>query len=190
MAIKLIVGLGNPDSNYKSNRHNYGFMLLDYLATSLDANFKNEKKFFAKLSKTNIAGNNIYLLKPSTYMNNSGRAVVAIANFYNISKEQILIVHDELDLPIGMAKIKLSGGHGRHNGLRDIISCLSSKDFYRLRLGIGRPDYGNTVDFVLGNFSKEQQKIANDVIANVCSLIIDITSNNIDRAMQILHTEG
>ncbi len=190
MAIKLIVGLGNPGDNYQYNRHNYGFMLLDYLANSLNANFKEKGKFLAKLTKINIDGNTIYLLKPSVYMNNSGRSVSAIANFYNITHKQILVVHDELDLPIGIAKIKLSGGHGGHNGLKDIIRCLSSKDFYRLRLGIGIPDYGDAVDFVLSNFSNEQQKIAKGVIANACSLIGDITNNNIDKAMQVLHTNG
>ncbi|MEO1963381.1 MAG: aminoacyl-tRNA hydrolase, partial [Cycloclasticus sp.] len=137
--ISLIVGLGNPGDEYKKTRHNAGFLLLDSIALNLGLSFSYESKFKSDVAKGIVGSKKIHLIKPQTFMNKSGSAVSAYANYYNISAEQILVAHDELDLEPGTVRLKKAGGHGGHNGLRDIISCFSAKGFYRLRLGIGHP---------------------------------------------------
>ena len=132
--IKLIVGLGNPGARYQKTRHNAGFWLLDQLAAAEGGRLAEDKKFQGEYGKIALAYQPVHLLKPLTFMNASGRAVSALAKFYDLAPEEILVVHDELDLPEGAVKLKYSGGHGGHNGLRDIIAALGSKDFYRLRL--------------------------------------------------------
>ena len=144
--IKLIVGLGNPGDKYKDTRHNAGEWLVERLAQRLNFSLKEESKFFGKTARAVINGQEIRFLVPTTFMNLSGKAVGALATFYRIQPEQILIAHDELDLPPGTVKIKLGGGHGGHNGLRDSIAQLSNnKNFYRLRVGIGHPGDKNLV---------------------------------------------
>ena len=155
MAIKLIVGLGNPGKNYQANRHNIGATFLNYIAQELDQIFSINKNFFGEVASINITGQKIYLLKPSTFMNHSGQSVRALMNFYKIKTQEILIIHDELDLPLTDIRLKNSGGHGGHNGLRDIITQLASGDFYRLRIGIGRPlSQMPVVDFCITKFFK------------------------------------
>ena len=144
--IKLIVGLGNPGDKYKDTRHNAGEWLVERLAQRFNFSLKEESKFFGKTARAVINGQEIRFLVPTTFMNLSGKAVGALATFYRIQPEQILIAHDELDLPPGTVKIKLGGGHGGHNGLRDSIAQLSNnKNFYRLRVGIGHPGDKNLV---------------------------------------------
>lgn len=144
--IKLIVGLGNPGERYAGTRHNVGEWLINRLARQFNFNLKEENKFFGKTARAVIAGQEMRFLVPTTFMNLSGKAVGSLATFYRIKPEEILIVHDELDLPPGVAKIKLGGGHGGHNGLRDSIAQLSNnKNFYRLRVGIGHPGDKNLV---------------------------------------------
>ncbi len=148
--IKLIVGLGNPGRQYEKTRHNVGFLFLDYLLSDSTSLWSNESKFQALQANVMLAGTKQLLLKPQTFMNKSGLSVGAIARYYKISQEEILVVHDELDLEPGVVRLKQGGGHAGHNGLRDIISSLGGRDFLRLRLGIGRPRPGaNVADYVL-----------------------------------------
>lgn len=143
--IQLIVGLGNPGAQYDQTRHNAGFDYVDEIARKHNANWKTDSKYQADITSVHIDGQKIWLIKPLTFMNRSGQSVGAFANFYKIPANEILVAHDELDIPPGNARFKKGGGHGGHNGLRDIISALANnKDFYRLRLGIGHP--GNAKD--------------------------------------------
>ncbi|RVU29968.1 MULTISPECIES: aminoacyl-tRNA hydrolase [Neptunomonas] len=150
-SIQLIVGLGNPGSQYMNTRHNAGADFVEQLAARQNAVLQPEKKYFGLYTKTLIDSQPVHLLIPTTYMNLSGQSVAALANFFKIPAEQILVAHDELDLPPGIARFKQGGGHGGHNGLRDIISKLgNNKQFYRLRLGIGHPGHASEVaNFVL-----------------------------------------
>ncbi|MDO4626443.1 MAG: aminoacyl-tRNA hydrolase [Pasteurellaceae bacterium] len=174
--IKLIVGLGNPGDKYADTRHNAGEWLLQRLATRLNFSFKDEPKFFGKTAKTVIQGNEVRFLIPTTFMNLSGKAIGALANFYRIQPEQILVVHDELDLPPGVAKIKQGGGHGGHNGLRDSIAQLgNNKNFYRLRVGIGHPGNKNLVAaYVLNKPSPQDSQLIEQALdeAAVCVEIL------------------
>ena len=143
--IKLIVGLGNPGQNYADTRHNAGSRFVTALAARAGACFKHESRFQGELSKTTLAGRELWLLLPSTYMNHSGESVASLARFYKIPPEAILVAHDELDLAPGSARLKIGGGHGGHNGLRDINEKMGSRDFVRLRLGIGHPGSSSQV---------------------------------------------
>lgn len=144
--IKLIVGLANPGSQYESTRHNAGGDFVTELARWHNVTLRQDAKYFGLTGRVTIEGKDVRLLIPTTFMNLSGKAVAALANFYRIQPEEILVAHDELDLPPGVAKFKQGGGHGGHNGLRDIISKLgNNKNFYRLRLGIGHPGDKNKV---------------------------------------------
>lgn len=155
--IKLIVGLGNPGRQYEKTRHNAGFLFLDTLADNLGCAWVNESKFQGVFAQGKIANTSIMLLKPDTFMNRSGQSVGKIARYYKLQSEEILVVHDELDFNPGLVKLKKDGGHAGHNGLRDIIAHLNSKDFYRLRIGIGRPAAGKVVaDFVLSTPPKSE----------------------------------
>ena len=155
--IKLIVGLGNPGRQYEKTRHNAGFLFLDTLADQLGCTWVNEAKFQGVFSQGKIANTPVMLLKPDTFMNRSGQSVGKIARYYKLQPEEILVVHDELDFNPGLVKLKKDGGHAGHNGLRDIIAHLNSNDFYRLRIGIGRPAAGKVVaDFVLSSPPKSE----------------------------------
>lgn len=191
MMIKLIVGLGNPGKDYQLHRHNVGFWFCDALANLFTGSFKKDSKFFGETAQVSIAGTNVRLLKPGTYMNRSGQSIQSIAKFYQINVDEILVVHDELDINPGIAKIKNSGGHGGHNGLRDTIKALDSKDFYRLRIGIGHPgDKSQVSDFVLHAPNKtEFEQIQNALISSL-QVIEDIVKGDIDKAMRSLHAQG
>ncbi len=155
--IKLIVGLGNPGRQYEKTRHNAGFLFLDALAIELGCTWFNESRFQGSFAEGSIANAKVMLLKPDTFMNRSGQSVGKIARYYKLLPEEILVVHDELDFNPGAVKLKKDGGHAGHNGLRDIIAHLDSKEFYRLRIGIGRPATGKVVaDFVLSSPSKQE----------------------------------
>lgn len=156
MTIRLIVGLGNPGPEYEQTRHNAGFWLLDQLPVPL----QRDKNFNAMVGKTRIAGQEVWLLQPQTFMNRSGQSVGAICRFYKITPDQVLVVHDELDMLPGVAKLKLGGSSGGHNGLKDITAALGTQDYWRLRLGIGHPRTLNlqqgVADFVLHRPRKEE----------------------------------
>ncbi|VAW96067.1 Peptidyl-tRNA hydrolase [hydrothermal vent metagenome] len=187
--IKLIVGLGNPGSDYDNTRHNAGFWLVDELTRQKSVHLKPELKFHGSSGKTQIVAQDVWLLKPSTYMNNSGQAVNSLARYYKIDVQQILVVHDELDLQPGTVRLKKGGGHGGHNGLRDIISHLSSKEFYRLRLGIGHPGNARDVsDYVLKTPSKSDKAQIEMCIDDSLREIQNIVSGKFAAVMNTLHT--
>ena len=187
--IRLIVGLGNPGREYESTRHNAGFWWVDELAASNSASFKSEPKFHAQLARASLHGHDVLLLKPQTFMNLSGRAVAAVAQFYKITPAEILVVHDELDLQPGIARIKMGGGHGGHNGLKDIIAQLGTKDFLRLRMGIGHPgDRAEVVNYVLKDPRREERELINEAMnhsLHVAGLLIEGKN---EAAMLKLHT--
>ena len=166
LKIKLIVGLGNPGQEYEQTRHNVGFWLLDELAWKWKVNFKDEKKFYGEVARATTPDGDVWLLKPMTFMNRSGQAVAALAQFYKIKPEEILVVHDELDIPCGRIKFKLGGGNGGHNGLKDIQARLGTPNFYRLRLGIDHPgDRNLVIGYVLNKPSAEHRQQIDDSIA-------------------------
>ena len=158
--IKLIVGLANPGAKYEGTRHNAGEWLVNELARMYNTSLKEEAKYFGKVAKINTVQGEVRLLLPTTFMNLSGKAVGALANFYRIKPEEILVAHDELDLPPGVAKIKQGGGHGGHNGLKDIIASLgNNNNFYRVRIGIGHPGHRDLVaGYVLGKPAPQDQE--------------------------------
>lgn len=190
MTIKLIVGLGNPGKDYQSHRHNVGFWFCEALAHLYAGNFKKEAKFFGEVAQINISGRNVQLLKPTTFMNCSGQSIQSIANFYQINADEILVVHDELDINPGIAKIKSDGGHGGHNGLRDTIKALGAKIFHRLRIGIGHPgDKSQVTNFVLHAPSKGELEKIQDALSDSLQVIEDVINGNLDKAMKTLHTK-
>jgi len=188
--IKLIVGLGNPGPQYIATRHNAGAWFVTQIASHYFSTLKQEKKFFGLHQKLRIDNNDCHLFIPTTFMNESGKALAAICNYYDITPDQILIAHDELDLPAGRLKLKRGGGHGGHNGLKDIIKALNSNDFYRLRLGIGHPGHKDKVhDYVLSAPNKHDKNLINDAIDKATHQLEDIVSGNINKATQTLHTD-
>ncbi len=189
MAIKLIVGLSNPGVQYQFNRHNIGAIFVDYIAKQLGQNFSNNTAFFGQVSSVIIADCKVRLLKPSTYMNRSGQSVQAVMNFYKIKADEVLIIHDELDLPLATTRLKTSGGHGGHNGLRDIIAKIGTPDFHRLRMGIGRPPQKMAVaDFILQDFSKQQDIQMHQAILEAYNVFDKVVVGDISSAMLALHT--
>lgn len=187
--IRLIVGLGNPGANYHSTRHNAGFWLVDEIARDHSVAFRNESRFHGEVSKFHTAGKDIYLLKPATFMNNSGQSVAALSRYFKITPEQILVMHDELDLEPGDNRFKKSGGHGGHNGLRDIINHLG-KDFFRLRIGIGHPgDRNQVVSYVLKDPSKTDLGKIEDAGYQTLKIMPTLLSGEYEKAMQQLHTK-
>lgn len=164
--IKLIVGLANPGAKYEGTRHNAGEWFVNELTRMYNTSLKEEAKYFGKVTKINTAQGEVRLLVPTTFMNLSGKAVGALANFYRIKPEEILVAHDELDLPPGVAKIKQGGGHGGHNGLKDIIASLgNNNNFYRMRIGIGHPGHRDLVaGYVLGKPAPQDQEKINSAV--------------------------
>ncbi len=186
--IRLVVGLGNPGREYARTRHNAGFRFADALATQLRASFAAEAKFAGDLAK---AGE-LRILKPATYMNLSGRSVAAVARFFAIEPDAILVAHDELDLPAGDAKLKFGGGHAGHNGLRDVVPQLGTADFWRLRIGIGHPrdsevPQQDVADWVLKPPRAEEAGQIDDAIARALAAWPDIAAGDMKRAMTALH---
>ncbi|AYC31716.1 aminoacyl-tRNA hydrolase [Pseudomonas cavernae] len=190
-AVQLIVGLGNPGPEYDQTRHNAGALFVERLAASQHANLSVERKFFGLAGKFSHQGRDVRLLIPTTYMNRSGQAVAALAGFYRIAPEAILVAHDELDLPPGVAKLKQGGGHGGHNGLRDIIAQLGNQNtFHRLRLGIGHPGHSSQVTgFVLGRAPRAEQEMLDASIDFALGVLPDILAGEWNRAMKQLHSQ-
>ncbi len=185
--IQLIVGLGNPGDQYLKTRHNAGFWFVDSLAYQANATFRRDNKFHGECLKLSQPSPH-WLLKPDTYMNRSGQAVTALARFYRIEPEHILVVHDELDLPPGTARLKRGGGHGGHNGLRDIVQHLGSKDFLRLRLGIGHPGHSKQVaNYVLKNPSATDQSVIEQAMQGALEVLPLVLSGELNKAMNTLH---
>lgn len=185
--IRLIVGLGNPGAKYVDTRHNAGFWWLDRLASRHAGLFRSEAKFFAEVCRIRADGEELWLLKPSTYMNASGRAVAALTNFYKIGVDEILVAHDELDLPPGALRLKRGGGHGGHNGIRDIASALGA-DFWRLRIGIGHPgDKAQVSDFVLHPPSRSEAELVLDAVDRASPALPHLLRGDFDAAMRHLN---
>jgi peptidyl-tRNA hydrolase, PTH1 family len=189
MPIRLIVGLGNPGPEYEQTRHNAGFWLVDNLAGNSMA---RESRYNALAAKTRIAGQEVWLLEPQTFMNRSGQSVGALARFYKIAPDDVLVVHDELDLPPGTTKIKRGGSSGGHNGLKDITAALGTQDYWRLRIGIGHPRNANSqqavADYVLHRPRKEEQALINDAIARSLEAIPLLCDGKFEAAMMQLHS--
>ena len=188
--IKLIVGLGNPGAEYEATRHNAGFWWLDRLAAELRTGFAREAKFHGLVGRARHAGEDLWLLKPTTFMNRSGRAVVALALYYKILPDEILVVHDEIDLPPGVVKMKKGGGNAGHNGLKDITAHLTTPDFWRLRLGVGHPgDKDAVIDAVLDRPRKEEQVLIDEAIDRSFHVWPLIATGSFEVAMLKLHTK-
>jgi len=188
--VELIVGLGNPGPNYERTRHNVGADLVLELAKSLHTELKHESKFFGDTARVSIAGRDVRLLIPSTFMNLSGKSVAALARFYQIAPENILVVHDELDMDPGIARFKKGGGHGGHNGLRDTIKSLgNNKEFARLRIGIGHPGQANLVaDYVLKKASPSDQQLIANSIDDALRHLPTAVEGHWEKAMTALHS--
>lgn len=192
--IKLVVGLGNPGEKYHETRHNAGFLFLDELCREYGVVLSKDKNCFGRSAKIDLdseqSGNTVRLLAPDTFMNLSGKSVVAAMNFYKISIEEVLVVHDELDMPAGVAKLKLAGGHGGHNGLRDIITKTGSNDFARLRVGIGHPGHASAVlAYVLKKAPKQEYQLMLDSFISAGRIMPKLFVGDFQRAMTELHTK-
>ena len=191
MSIRLIVGLGNPGPEYEQTRHNAGFWLVDQLGRN---GLQRDKNFNALIAKVKIAAEDVWLLQPQTFMNRSGQSVGALCRFYKIMPDQILVVHDELDLLPGVAKLKKGGSSGGHNGLKDITAALGTQDYWRLRIGIGHPRSLNlnqgVADFVLHRPRKEEQPLIDEAIAFSLDIIPLMVEGNFNEAMLRLHTNA
>ncbi len=187
--IKLIVGLGNPGPQYTQTRHNAGVWYVEALAKDYSIPLQLENRFFGHTGRGMIGNKDCRLLIPNTFMNLSGKAVGALATFYKILPDEILVAHDELDIDPGTVKLKKSGGHGGHNGLRDIIKSLANcRDFYRLRIGIGHPgDKSQVTNFVLGKAQKQEQRAIDESIDEALRHTRDIISGQHDQVMQSMH---
>jgi PTH1 family peptidyl-tRNA hydrolase len=193
MSIRLIVGLGNPGLEYEQTRHNAGFWLVDNLVNSIGrCHLAREAKYNALAAKATVAGHEVWLLEPQTFMNRSGQSVGALSRFFKIAPEEILVAHDELDLPPGVAKLKKGGSSGGHNGLKDITAALGTQDYWRLRIGIGHPRTLNlnqpVVDFVLHRPRKEEQPLIDGAIANSLGVIPLLCEGEFNKAATQLHT--
>ena len=190
--IRLIAGLGNIGPEYDDTRHNAGFWFVDALARSQSLSFTRQAKFFGEVARFTAGGEPVFLVKPSTYMNRSGQAVAALAGFYRIAPEAILVVHDELDLLPGIAKLKQGGGHAGHNGLKDITARLGSAAFWRLRLGIGHPRTLEleqaVIDFVLHRPSRDDRTRIDQAIDAGLACVPDLLEGRLEQAMKRLHT--
>jgi PTH1 family peptidyl-tRNA hydrolase len=189
LPIKLIVGLRNPGAKYANTRHNAGSWLVEQLAQTCHASFRLEKKFHAQLAKGQIQGEEVILLLPEVYMNQSGLSVQAVSQYYKIPPAAIAVVHDELDIPAGAIKLKPSGGHGGHNGLRNIIDHLHSKDFFRIRVGVGKPkSKTHGVDYVLSPPNQSDKQAIQQAIETCLSTIPLLVHGEQEKAMLQLHS--
>jgi len=187
--IQLIVGLGNPGNEYEKTRHNAGFWFIDQLISRYNTTLKNENKFSGDVGRVTISSQPVWIIKPNTFMNKSGHAIAQLSRFYKIPPEQILVVHDELDLDPGIVKLKQGGGHGGHNGLRDSIAQLG-KNFYRLRLGIGHPgSKEQVVGFVLGKTPQSEKQLIDSAIDKSLESLELIIQGDMQKAMNQIHSK-
>ena len=188
--IKIIVGLGNPGAEHQNDRHNVGYWFLDRLADEAGVSFKSEKRFSGDIARTRIGDSDFRLLKPTTYMNLSGQCVQAVLAYQRIKPEQMLVVHDEIDLPVGTLRLKQGGGHGGHNGLRDIIRHLGA-EFLRLRVGIGHPGQTDEVHGqVLRKPQADEQKVLDEAIRDALAALPILLDEGLAKAQHRLHSRG
>jgi len=186
--IRAIVGLGNPGAEYEETRHNAGFWLVERLAREYGGDFRSDGKLFGAVCRIAIQGRECWLLKPATYMNRSGQSVSALLNYYKIPPAELLVAHDELDLPPGQLRLKQGGGHAGHNGLRDIIAALGVSDFWRLRLGIGHPGHAReVVAYVLRRPPAEERSEVERAIEAAVGAVPQILQGEFAKVMNGLH---
>lgn len=187
--IKLFVGLGNPGTEYEATRHNAGFWWVDALARELKLSLVADRSYHGLLARGNVNGQTVWLLEPQTYMNLSGKSVGALARFFKIAPQDILVVHDELDVPPGQAKLKFGGGHGGHNGLRDIHAQLGTGDYWRLRLGIGHPgDKNQVADWVLKKPAPDEREAIEGCVARTLKAAPELLAGDMTKATLVVHT--
>ncbi len=188
--IRLLVGLGNPGAEYEATRHNAGFWFIDEVARALKVSLVPERSYFGLAARANTPGGPVWLLEPMTYMNLSGKSVAALARFFKIAPDEILVAHDELDLLPGQVKLKLGGSHAGHNGLKDIHAQLGSADYWRLRLGIGHPGVkAEVVNYVLKKPSAEHREAIDKSIALSLSALELLLAGDMERAMMKIHAK-
>lgn len=186
--IKLFVGLGNPGAEYEGTRHNAGFMWIDALAQVWQLSLQPEKGFWGLLARTQQGGHPVWLLKPQTFMNRSGQSVNALVRFYKIQPEEILVIHDELDLPPGQAKLKFAASHAGHNGLKDIEAQLGTRDYWRLRLGIGHPGVrSEVINWVLKRPAPTHQKAIQECIDRTLESITSLVQGEFEAASRVIN---
>ena len=178
----IIVGLGNPDRKYLKTRHNIGFRFVDQIKDSFSTNFKINKELNAGIAEFNYNGDKHILVKPLTYMNNSGLAVSKVLNYYKKTIDDLIVIYDDMDLELGQIRIRKFGSSGGHNGMKSIIEHLSSSEFKRIRVGIGHPD-DNQIDYVLGKFNKQEEKVIQEELAYAPNMIMDLINHGIDYLM-------
>ena len=189
-AISLVCGLGNPGAQYEATRHNAGFWFLDALQRVVPLPWRPETRFFGDLADTRVGQQRVRFLKPATFMNECGGAVASVCSYFDIPAEAVLVVHDDLDLPPGTVRVKQGGGHGGHNGLRDIFSKLGSREFVRLRIGIGHPGNSDDVtDWVLRKPSSEDKTTILDAIDRALDEINPMMAGDLEPVMKALHTQ-
>lgn len=187
--IKLFVGLGNPGPDYEATRHNAGFWWIDALARELKVSLVPERSYYGLAGRTSVNGQSVWLLQPQTFMNLSGKSVASLARFFKIQPEEILVVHDELDLPPGQVKLKRGGSHAGHNGLRDIHAQLGSPDYWRLRIGIGHPgEKSEVANWVLKKPAPDQRTLIEDSIAHSLKAHTAMLAGEMDKATLLVHT--
>ncbi len=190
LALRMVVGLGNPGPDYARTRHNAGFWFIEELARRHGGSFRAEPRFNAELARVRIGSQEIWLLKPMDYMNNSGQVTAAVARFHKMPTENLLVAHDELDLPVGALRLKQGGGAGGHNGLKDLIACCGDA-FWRLRIGIGHPGSRDLVTpFVLNRASSAEQQLIDDAVLDAADCVPQLLADGAQKTMQALHTRG
>ena len=189
--VKLIVGLGNPGPQHDSNRHNAGAIFLHHLCKSYGGQLRGEQKFFGEFDSINIDGRDIKLIFPTTFMNHSGKSVSAVCKFYKIQPENMLVAYDEIDFDVGVTRFKEGGGHGGHNGVRDIINSIGGKrGFFRLRIGVGHPGHKSMVaNYVLSDPSRSEAAIIMSNIEDAIRIIPKTTEGSWEEAMRFLHSD-
>jgi peptidyl-tRNA hydrolase, PTH1 family len=191
MAIKLVVGLQNPGSSYERTRHNAGGWFARALVGRIGADLRPHKVFQGDVASLVLDGHAFHVLLPTTWMNQCGRSVRSLCQFYRIALDEVLIAHDELDLPVGTARLKTGGGHGGHNGLRDVIAHAGGRDFHRLRLGIGHPGHQDLVtDYVLGKPSQDEKQHIDAAIVQAMDVMPDVLEGKFSKAMTELHQKN
>jgi len=187
--IKLFVGLGNPGAEYEATRHNAGFWWVDALARELKVTLVPDKSYHARVARTTVHGQTVWLLQPQTFMNLSGKSVAALARFFKIQPEEILVAHDELDIVPGQVKLKFGGSHAGHNGLRDIHAQLGTADYWRLRLGVGHPGVkAEVVNWVLKKPSQEHREAIDECIERSLKSVPALLAGEMEKAMLLIHT--
>ena len=187
MSRTLVAGLGNPGRKYEGTRHNVGFEALRRLAGRYRLEL-SQSKFDGVYTTGRIAGEDVLLLEPHGYMNNSGKSVRAARDFYDIPASETVVLHDDIDLEPGQLKIKSGGGHGGHNGLRDIIARTGGdRDFVRVRLGVGRPEHGDVTNYVLSRFDDDERQTIDELIEDACDAVETLLSDGVDRAQNLFH---